>query len=55
MEEAAVGGEEADRLGVEDAVGFVVHTVGDEEGSEAGVDTGVVERVCRVALLAMAA
>ena len=45
MEEAAVGGEEANRLGVEDRVGFGVHAVGGEEEGETRVEQAVVHWV----------
>lgn len=46
MEEAAVGWEEADWLGVEDWVGFLVHASADEEDCQARVEEAVVDRVC---------
>ncbi len=38
VEEAAVGGKQADWLGVEDRVGFVVHALISEEDGEAWVN-----------------
>ena len=46
VEEAAVGREEADWLGVEDWVGFPVHASTDEEDCKARVEEAVVDRVC---------
>ena len=48
VEEAAVGWEEADWLGVEDWVGFLVHAPAGEEECEAWVEEAVVDWVCSV-------
>ena len=47
VEEAAVEGEEAEGLGVEDAVGFLVQAVGGEEEGKAGEDEAMVGGVWR--------
>ena len=48
MEETAVGGKEADGLGVEDRVRFVVHAVVGEEESKARMEEAVVYWVCTI-------